>query len=471
MKINSTFFCLFLGIIYIACEDPNSRIGINIQPDEDKISVFDTTVIVEARTIEIDSLYARSVNGFLGNFYDPSYGNIKSSYMCQYYPSVGFPYLDSIVDNKIDLVVLSLYYRTFMGDSVAPMEVTVFPVKKALRQHYYSNIKPEDYCDINNPIGKYSYTARNLELSDSDLYYQNYFYSVSIPLPVKIGQDYLDKVLNKEIKNLNDFLDFFPGTYITTTFGTGSLIPVYRTEINLFYKRRTVLTDVDGNDSIAEVKSAATFSVTKEVIQINSFENKNPSFLLEDNPEKLYIKSPVGVFTELTIPTKEIIKGIGKKKFSSVRLSLKAYPRNEWNYSLQLPGTQSSLVPISDNSGSGYSSKLLLIEPDSIVNFFEGKKVADGKTSFTAQLNSFTYSYDFNNIANAVQNAIEKAPDKDLKFWLVPVLTTWFEDQYSSVRYIDYMTSHYLFPSGLTLKKGGDNLRVRVIATDLSIND
>lgn len=482
MNTKEIVICFLLGVIYMACDDSIGRVGLGIQPDEDKVSVFDTTVIVDARTIEVDSVYAKTTNGFLGNFYDPSYGNIKSSYICQYYPSVGFPYLDSIVDNRIDSVKLFIYYSTYFGDSLAPMEVTVYPVVKPLEKNYYTNADPKDYCDLNHPIAKCSYTARNLNYSDSLLNVYNYNRAISISLPVKIGQDYLDKVRNNEVVNVDDFLNYFPGTYLTTTYGTGNMLVVDGTDIILYYTNQTVLSDVNGNDSIGTVVKTAAFSVTKEIIQLNTFENKNPAFLSEDNPDKTYIKSPAGVFTELTIPIKEIVKGIGKKKFSSVMLSIKAYPANDWKYSLPFPGMTTSPVPPPELSydyttgyssyTSGFQSKLLLIEPDSVINFFEMKQVADNQTSYTSQFTPSTYSYDFTNIANVVQNAIDKAPDKDLKLWLIPVQTTWYTQSttYGTVQ-MDFMTSHYLYPSGVTLKKGGDNMKVRVIASDLTINN
>jgi hypothetical protein len=448
----------------MACNDTMGRVGADTQPDEDKISVFDTTLQIEARTIQVDSIYAKTINGLLGEYYDPSYGTMKGSYICQYYPSIGFFYLDSIVDNKIDSVQLNISY-SFLGDSLAPMELTVYPVIKQLDKHYYTNTDPDDYCDLRNPITKYSYTARNLNISDSAMIASGYTYYISVPLPVEFGQEYLDKIRNNELKSVDEFLEFFPGTYITTTFGTGSMLAVNYTEILLYYSRKTTLKDINGNDSIAIRVSNAAFAVTKEIIQLNTFKNTNPSFLLENNPDSIYLKSPAGVFTELTIPIKEIVKGIGKKKFSSVVLSLSAYERNKWEYSLPFPG-------IGQMGSSYYKSKLLLIEPDSVKNFFEQQKIADNKTSFSTVFNSSTYTYNFNNIANVVQNAIEKAPDKDLKLWLIPVLTTWTPQSngVSSVE-VDYMTSHYLYPSGVTLKKGGDNLKVRVIATDLKIND
>jgi len=473
MKTKGFIICFLLCIIYMACDDTIGKVGLGIQPDEDIVNVFDTVVFVEARTVEVDSVYAKTVSGFLGELYDPSFGVIKSGYMCQYYPSIGFPYLDSIVDNKIDSVILTIGYYSFFGDSLAPMEVTVYPVVKPLDNHYYTNTDPKDFCDLDRPMAKYGYTVRNLTLSDEELKENNY-YSISIPLPVKLGQDYLNKVLNDEIKTTKDFLDFFPGTYLTTTFGTGSMIVVDRTSIVLYYKRNVRLSDVNGNDSIAFRISNAAFAVTKEIIQLNKIENKNPDFLYENNQDKSFIKSPAGVFTELTIPIKEIMKGIGKKKFSSIKLSLKAFPRDDWKYSLLFPGMTNSPVPVQEGGESGYSSKLLLIEPDSLATFFETKQIANFQTSFTTQFNSANYTYDFNNIANVVQNAIEKAPEKDLKLLLIPVLTTWVSnmDPYTgNTVKMDYMTSHYLYPSGVSLMKGGDNLKIRVVATDMKSNE
>jgi len=463
----------------MACNDTLSPVGLSVLPDEDKVNVTDTTVVISARTIEIDSLYAKTPNGFLGDFYDPAYGSVKSSYICQYYPSAGFPNVDSIFDgvnrHKIDSVRLNIYYASCFGDTLAPMELTVYPVTKALGNNYYTNTDPAQYCDMNNPLAKYSYTARNLSISDSLLQAwqanTGYYSYISIPLPVKIGQDYLDKVIEGKLTTVDDFLDYFPGTYITTTYGSGCMLPVDLTQILLYYTLHTpYLTRTDGTDSTGFIVSTASFTVTKEIIQLNRFENKNPAFLTADDSTKTYLKTPSGVFTELTIPIREIVKGIGKKTFSSVAISLKAYPPSDWSYSLPFPGMTNSTVPVLSSDGStGCSAKLLLIEPDSVANFFEMKKVADGQTTFTTQFNASTYTYDFKNISNLVQNAINKAPDKDLKLWVIPVQTTWVSQTNSYGALADYTTSHYLYPSGVTLMKGGANLKVRVIATDLSI--
>jgi hypothetical protein len=350
------------------------------------------------------------------------------------------------------------------------MELAVYPIRKNLDKNYYTNVDPATFCDLNNPMVRYGYTARNMHVSDFDLYLNYYHHGLGIPLPTQLGQDYFDKVKKNEIKNANDFLNFFPGVYLSTTFGSGSMLYVDQTEIYVYFTRYTALRPTSTTLAIDSFTvdeqlyytypDAAGLMVTKEVIQLNSFKNTNDVFLLEDNPDKIYLKSPSGVFAELTVPIRDIMKGIGKKKFSSVKLSLNAYPKDDWEYTLGLPGT--------GQIGDVTASKLLLIEPDSVKNFFEQQMVADYQTSYTASFNSSTYSYDFNNIANVVQNAINNAPDQDLKLWLIPVQTTFSQ---TSSGLIDYATAHYLYPSGVTLKKGGDNLKVRVIATDLKIND
>jgi hypothetical protein len=466
MKTKSILFCVFLSLIYIRCEDSISTVGIGIQPDGDKVSVFDTTLIIDSRTVKVDSIYAKTVNGLLGDFYDPSYGSIKAGYACQFYPSIGFGKTDSIIDNKIDSVRLDIYYIPFCGDTLAPMEVTVYPVIKELNKNYYTNVNPAEFCDMEHPLAKQAYTARNLSISDSLLAVTGYY--LSIPLPTKLGQDYLEKVEKNELNSVQDFLNYFPGLYIANTFGTGSMLAVDYTIINMYYTRRVTVRNYDDtSDSIIHVSSAARLAVTQEVIQLNSFKNANDAFLLENSSDRTYLKSPAGVFTELTIPIRELAKRIGKKKFNSVKLTLNAYPADDdFKYALSFPGLGAL------SSTSSYTSKLLLIEPDSVKNFFEQQKVADNQTSYTTSFSSSTYAYDFTNIANVVQNAIDKAPDKDLQLWVVPVLTTFTSQQtYAGYVSYDYSTSHYLYPSGVALKKGGDNLKIRVIATDLEKNN
>jgi hypothetical protein len=465
MKIKRLLLCICAGMLLFACEDNSSTVGLSIQPESDKVNIYDMTVNFTTSTEKIDSVYAKTINGFLGNYYDPTYGNIKAGYVAQFYPSVGIAYPDSVVDGKIDSVILQISYLSYFGDSLAPMEVSVYPVTKPLEKIYYTNANPEEFCDMSKPVAKYGYTARNLNVSDSLLQAMSYLHWITIPLPYELGQSYFEKVKAGQLKTVDEFLDFLPGYYIKSTFGTGSMLAVDGTEIRVFYTRKTQTANYDATsyDSTVYVSSYASFDVTKEVIQLNSFEHKNDDALLAPNDEKTYIKSPAGIVTKVTIPIKEIIDKMGKKKFNSVNLSLKALPADDWEYSLGFPG-------LGNIGSSYYAARLLLVEPDSVKSFFEGQQVANSITSYTATFNSTTYTYDFSNIANVVQNAIDKAPDKDLELYVIPVLSSWtyYTSGYSQYAY-DYLTSYYLYPSGVALSK--KDLKIRIIASQLEINE
>ena len=466
MKTKIFLFTLLFGMAFLACEDGLETTGMGIQPEEDKISVFDTIMNIEARTVKIDSIYAKSYNGFLGNFYDSEYGDIKAGYLCQYYASQGFS--DSIIGtrgNEIDSVRLQVFYLSYIGDSLAPMEVSVYPIVKPLENDYYSNVDPAKYCDLSTPWAKKTYTARDLNVSDSINSLSDYAKSVSITLPKSIGQNLYEEYLKAggTFGSIDNFNQLFPGTYLESSFGIGSILKVDLTEMYVFYTRDYTTTSTEtGADSSYVGVDAAVFTATKELMLLNNFRSKHDDNLyLQSSADTMYMKSPVGICSEITIPVPDILKSIGRKKFSSINLRINAYPKSNREYALPFPGR---------NSEGTSLAKLLLIEPDSVQSFLENQKVADSYTSYTAVMDTVNNCYQFNNIASVVQNAIDNAPDKPLKLLLVPVQVEAYYQQSGGMTYlVDYSTGYYLTPSAVALKKGGDNLQIKVIASDLEI--
>jgi hypothetical protein len=451
------FFLLFPCLLYWACDDTIDSIGMGIQPPEDKIAVYNTIINIDsAYTVKIDSIYTQTINGLLGNFYDAAYGDIKAGYICQYYPSLGFA--DSVLNNYIDSVRLKIYYTSYIGDSLAPMELSVYRVNKPLEDNYYTKVDPADYCNLKEAGGRKTYTAWDLNVSDSLLNSTSYYKNITVSLPREWGQELYDKYVSKgrTFGPLEDFVRDFKGTYIESSFGVGNLIQVDISEIQLFYTE-FYKTD-EGKDTTSV--SSSDLTVTKEVIQLNIFENKYSTELLKPDPDKMYLKTPAGVYSKIVIPIPKIVESIGKRKFNSVKLSIGAYAQQTTgNYTLPLPG-----VIVSSTS----KAKLLLIEPDSVKSFFEDQKIADFKTSYTTTYTAATQTYAFDNIANLIQNAIAKAPEKNLEVLLIPVQVEYYSDYTSDT---DYSTAHYLFPSAVMLKKGGDNLQLKIIASDLEINN
>ena len=83
MKIKLLILGLGLGASILAgCNDDFSSIGTSIQPGDDTIAVYMDTFQIQATTVQLDSIYARSTSAQLGELYDPLYGNLVSDYMC-----------------------------------------------------------------------------------------------------------------------------------------------------------------------------------------------------------------------------------------------------------------------------------------------------------------------------------------------------------------------------------------------------
>ncbi|MDL2257310.1 DUF4270 domain-containing protein [Bacteroidales bacterium OttesenSCG-928-I14] len=481
MKTKLFLLTFVLCFVYFACDDSDlSDIGMGIQPDKDRVSVFDTIFQIEGKTVKLDSIYAKSSHGYLGNFYDQDYGTIKAGYASQYYPSLVYAPVDSIPEdrrgNEVDSVFLYVYYYRYLGDSITPMETTVYPIVKELEKNYYTTVNPADFSDMNSPLSRFSYTARNLNISDSLNNANNkngVMKAISIPLPKELGQKLCDnyrEYISSESTVDYDliFKDFFKGLYLESSYGVGNILDVDLSEIAVYYTRYVSVTDTLNVTTKVRKSSYAAYTSTKEVIQLNSFEATNDDKLLAPSDDKMYLKTPAGVFSQITIPLQEIKESIGNRKFSAVKLSIGVNEKSDWKYALDYPGN--GAIP-----NSKANAKLLLIEPDSVKSFFESieadKGVADSHTSYTSTYSSSSQTYEFPNIANIVQNAIDKKVEGNLELLLIPVHVEYSEtSSYYSSYQQDYKTYHYLYPSGATLKKGGENLQIKVIASGLEVN-
>ena len=476
MKTKLFILSLICGLFYlVGCDDTIDTIGSEIQPDGSKIEIYDLSINIPGETVKLDSIYAKSVSGVLGNLNHPIYGSLKGGYACQFYPSAQFA-LDSMTKNDIDSIHLKIMYYYYQGDSLAPMEVSVYPIKKSMEDDYYTNVDLTKFADMSSLLGKKSYTPRDLNISDSlnqaDVKDMNYKI-ISVPLPKELGQKFFEEYKKGKqgaFASLESFTKYFPGTYITPSFGSGSLLDVEKTAIHIYYERKWVGESVyTGNDTTIIGTTYASLDVTKEVVQLNSYANSNVEKLLKPDPDKMYLKTPAGLYSKLTIPISQIVDSIGNRKFSSVQLSISAYPKEKTEYEWEFPGTNKTV-------GLDLAkSKILLIEPDSVITFFEEQKAADNLTSYYATFNSSTNSYVFKNISNVLQNAINKTEGnnyKDLELLLIPVTVPYYYDttDYYKMYPLDYATYHYLYPSAITLKKGGENLKIQIIAADLQIN-
>jgi hypothetical protein len=473
MKIRLFILGMVAGSILLSgCNDDYGLVGPSIQPDEDTPTIKSDTFMIKASTVMLDSIYAKTETGLLGEIYDPLFGDLKADFICQFYVQDGFTFRQKPIDGKIDSVQLRMYYpnRDWIGDSLASMQATVYPVVKPLDRDYYTNIDPAQYVDLNNPLASKTYSPRDQTVSDSlwnatttsgSYTIHTYDAQLIIKLPASLGQKFYDESINNpgNFVNQDAFNKFFPGLYVTNTFGSGNILSINATRIVLFYHYYAERPSTGAIDSVAMANEV--FPVTKEVIQMNRMKNAGLDQLLVPNDQYTYIKSPAGVSTRLTIPMKEIKEKIEGRRVNTFYFELKAMPQDNWKYALSPP----------DN--------VLLIPEDSVKTFFEKGNIEDNVTTYLGTYNSASLLYFFTpitststvassvtaktNLANLIKYQLLYAPDKDLNMLLIPVTRTVMQSGTSTVA--TESISSYLKPASLTLRKDSSAMQIQIITS------
>ena len=329
--MKNRLFILGVGLglaILGGCNDELSEVGSSIQPDGDKSFVYVDSFQLSAKTVLMDSVYARTTSGLLGEIYDPLYGNIKSDYLCQFYCPENYQFQNTPLNGVIDSMDLRIFYSSWVGDSLTPMQVTVYPITTVPERNFYTNVDPEKYCDMQTVLGQKMYTAYDVTISDSvrnGLTSTTYTPVVRVKLPTEIGQDFYNETVNNpsSFENQDAFNQYFPGLYITNTFGSGNLLTVYQTSFFIYY--RYTVEGSAGQDSI--VNGREQFNVTREVIQLNHVANANLEPLLLPDEKYTYMRTPAGVYTELTLPITEIKETVGSRFLNNLPLTLHAMPQ------------------------------------------------------------------------------------------------------------------------------------------------
>lgn len=404
MKILRLLTVLVIAALtFAACDDTTEGIGGSITNKIDNINISNSAFNVTTKSIVADSVLSRNNTGLIGKMKDPETGNyVKGDYMTQLsvLPTFSVDTLDYIkkANNgklEADSCYLLISYNASYGDTIAPMKVTAYEMTEPMREdkEYYSN---------------YDAFQNGWVSEDSQHWSSNY--NLSNTSDVKNFKIYLNKEYKKDgktYKNYGSYIlqtyekhpEYFktnfkflhnvcPGFYIKNVGGTGNMAKIWNTELIFYWTRHKTI----NKDSTAVGIGYNRFDGTEEVLQLNKIENdtENLKKLASQDQEKCtYLKSPAGIFTEVTLPIEDIMKGHEKDTLNTATIS---FPRlnneNEDNpYNFATPST------------------ILMVQKDSLQSFFEKSKLADSRTSYTASYSStgtYKNAYTFQNIANLV---------------------------------------------------------------------
>lgn len=404
MKILRLLTVLVIAALtFAACDDTTEGIGGSITNKIDNINISNSAFNVTTKSIVADSVLSRNNTGLIGKMKDPETGNyVKGDYMTQLsvLPTFSVDTLDYIKQaNKGSIEADSCYllvsYNASYGDTIAPMKVTAYEMTRPMSEdkEYYSNYDAfkERWVSENNQHWSSNYNLSNTSDIKNFKIYLNKKYEKDGKTYKNYGSYIMQTYAEhpEYFKTNYKFLhNVCPGFYIKNVGGTGNMAKIWNTELIFYWTRHKTIKAKDGvKDSTAVSIGYNRFDGTEEVLQLNKIENKN----LEELASKqnyTYLKSPAGIFTEVTLPIEDIMKGHEKDTLNTATISFPRLNADEDNpYNFATPST------------------ILMVQKDSLQSFFEKSKLADSRTSYTASYSStgtYKNAYTFQNIANLV---------------------------------------------------------------------
>jgi len=401
---------LLLAALFTACDDDTNTLGVEIMPKSDFVTKQYTTYDVETQSYAVgDSVLARSSVSYLGRYTDPETGTIiQSDFLAQFHCQENFSFPDSVTNDEITSVELRLYIEDFVGDSLATFKLSVYPLNKVLDadQNYYTNIDPTQYYDADaEPITTKWFSISDRTITDSTRWSSSYTNSIRIALPTSVGQEIYNayrtnpEYFENTSTFLNSGLPCSKGFYFKVESGDGAMAYIDVSQFNIYFRYYD-------EDYAKDTTGVCQFASTEEVVQATRFENSRLEQLL-DNDEVTYVKSPAGIFTQVTLPTDQINVG---DTINSATITFTRYnDQTSSDFKLAIPQT------------------LLLVRLDDYNDgFFEKYELADATTSFLATFNSSSNTYEFSNIAHLLTTIVREkaegtATENADKVLLIPV--------------------------------------------------
>ena len=390
----------------MACDDTTEGLGVTLTDNLDNLKIAADTFKVSSQSMKAGSVICRNTTGYLGRIQDPETETyITCDFMTQFHTLEQFalPSIDSIASKQDGQIIadsceLRFYFAEFYGDSLALMKATCYELEKPVKENinYLSDFDPltEGYVRTGEDALRLSlaYTLKDLRIPDSTRNKDNFLESICIPL----NDEYTDKdgktynnygtyLLRKYYEDPENFRDQYkfinnicPGFYVKMDNGLGSMAYINISQLFIYFRS----TNPTGN-----VKKVSTlFAGTEEVLQTTHITNDSEAIddLVADNT-CTYLKSPAGIFTQLTLPVDEIMSGHENDTINTAKISLRRLNNStQSEYALDIP------------------NDLLMIPIDSLDSFFSKRQLADNKKSFVATYSSKSNEYTFNNISELV---------------------------------------------------------------------
>ncbi len=323
-----------ITILILSCNKEFDKIGLDIQPAEDKLNVKynDTTTLVTYSVREDSIPTGNSSVSLLGSYKDPIMGKSTASIYTQLRLSIaGYNFGEAPI---LDSLILSLAYSGSYGDTTTSQTVKVYELSGKLYpdSSYYSNHNIQK-CDVE--LANYTFIPKP---HDSVVVGND-----TLPPQLRINLSSItselgNKLLNASETDLEDnenFLEFFHGLFITAE-------PVEADGAILYFDLMSTISQMVIYYQNAEEDSLQfNFVINDNCARFNNYNHNNyedaiPEFKnqvlnsdtsLGDN--MLYLQALGGVKTKIRFPNIKDFISSGNIAVNQAMLIIKGIEEND----------------------------------------------------------------------------------------------------------------------------------------------
>lgn len=467
MKFLKYFVAILCCTIFISCDDEISTIGSSLGTSKIEIIVDSTFVNLTGQSVFTDSIIGRTTDPLLGNLTVSNYGTLRTGYLTQFMPTLKLDTLN-VTPQTIDSIhlLLSYYDNDLTGDSLAPMILDVYRLKKTIKAPLYTNLNPDEYyspddwlarCTFGSSTEGYVEDDNNSSLNSSSIgtAAAKTYKRITVKLPKSLGQELFE--LYKSDPNSfsmpSEFAKHFPGVYIDIAYGNGRVVNIKSIFMTAYYR---------AIDSKGETKSLAYtyMGVTPEIYSINHF-TLTPDQELIQNVEEgnadgqtVYVQAPIGYMPVVHFPVQKIIDRYREEMAGSEKI------QNILNaLSFTIPAI------VDEDAKLSPPQHLLFIRKSQVKSFFENKMLPDKVSTVYAKYDKGKKAYDFGNIGSYIRDIMDsgkEVTEEDEEIALIPIYMTseTSTGYYESTTTITSATPYCASPAIVKLDLSGAQIKI-----------
>lgn len=418
---------LFVSIIaavwtvcFNSCTD--DTIGTSISDIQSAI-IQDSSFVLTGKTVRNSHLRSRSSIQLLGNINAQGYGTLSSDVVAQFMPTttidtVGVHGGDQWIDSCF--ITMRVAMGDFTGDSLTPMRLSVYELNQPLPSPIYTDFNPSGYYNTGDLMGSVTYSANQMvrDTLVTTTGATSIYYEINVPVSV----DYARAIFNQykinpaTFETPAEFAEFFPGIYITNSYGQGRVMNFYDIEFVTYYRKYEKR--ADDTDTIYPGTKQSYMAVTPEVLYNNNID------LEPDDAVKAMVEAgdaivmgPAGYEVEVDFPIQDIINNF--KAGSKDGLGVVN------NLAMELP-----VEKVPNKYDIAPPKYLLMVKKSYRDEFFDKDTLTNDKDAFYAEYDASTSSYIFGGMRDYLLDVMKKnggdVSEKDVKFVIMPIDVTKF---------------------------------------------